>query len=363
MKDFYDILDVPSTATDDNIKEQYRFLVQAWHPDKFPSENQKAKAEEKIKEINGAYEVLGNPAKRAQYDRERLSQSTANTRGEKERRDQEQASAAYRYAEEQREREAQAEKARHWSEEETQRTEQTARRPGRAAPKGGEYNLPMTSEVELTFVQVRAGEFQYGELNWPVHLDEYWICKHPVTNAQFSAFLKASRYPYPKKMVEGKDEYPVVNVSWADAAEFCAWAARVSGQPLRLPSEAEWEKAARGTDGRTFPWGDQEPNSRLCNFNLAYQGATPVLRFSPQGDSPYGITDLAGNVWEWTADWYSSSYLNQNPRANPKGAYSGESRVLRGGSWHDEGWYIRSTYRSWDLPTVRNDSLGFRCAR
>jgi formylglycine-generating enzyme required for sulfatase activity len=363
MKDYYDILDVTPDASQENIKEQYRFLVQAWHPDKFPTPAQKAKAEEKIKDINGAFEVLGNPAKRAQYDRERISQSSAAARAEHEQHAREQADAAFRYAQEQRERAAQAEAARQREEEESQRRETISRRPRPTAPKISELKLALAPGVEMILVQVPAGEFYYGEQNWQVHLDEYWIGKHPVTNAQFNGFLKPARYPYPGKIPDGKDDFPVVNVSWMDAAAFCAWAAQASGQPIRLPTEAEWEKAARGTDGRTYPWGREEPNSGLCNFNLAYHGTTPVLQFSPGGDSPYGCTDLAGNVWEWTADWYAASYLNQNPRANPKGAYSGQSRVFRGGSWHDDGWNIRSSFRNWDPPVVRNDSLGFRCAR
>ncbi len=363
MKDLYDILEVPSNATLENIKEQYRFLVQAWHPDKFPSENQKAKAEEKIKQINGAFEILGNPAKRAAYDRERNPQPAPFRPTENPQRERDQAEAATRYAQQQREREAQAEAARRYEAEEYLRRNQNARRSGRSAPKGSEVKVDLAPGVEMIFMPVPAGEFYYGEQNWPVHLNQYWIGKAPVTNAQFKAFLDAARYPYSEKIPPGRDEYPVVNVSWPDAAAFCTWAAQVSGQPIRLPTEAEWEKAARGTDGRTYPWGKQEPDGRHCNFNLLYQGTTPILKFSPQGDSPYGCSDLAGNVWEWTADWYSSSYLNQNPRANPTGAYSGQSRVMRGGSWHNEGWYIRSTYRNWDPPTERNDSLGFRCAR
>jgi formylglycine-generating enzyme required for sulfatase activity len=196
-----------------------------------------------------------------------------------------------------------------------------------------------------------------------VHLDRYWIGKQTVTNSQFRAFLNATKYSYVEKIPEGKDEHPVVNVSWNDATAFCVWAAQASGHPVRLPTEAEWEKAARATDGRTYPWGEQEPNRKLCNFDQIYQGTTPSSRFSPQGDSPYGCADLSGNVWEWVADWYAASYLNQNPRANPKGAFSGQDRVLRGGSWLDSSWYIRATYRNWDPPTVRNDSLGFRCSR
>jgi formylglycine-generating enzyme required for sulfatase activity/DnaJ-domain-containing protein 1 len=370
MKDYYAILDLESNASQENIKEQYRFLVQAWHPDKFPTPTQKAKAEEKIKEINGAFEVLGNPAKRAQYDRERNFQSSSFAKEEKERRDREQAEAQnryaeeqVRYAEEQRERQAQAEAARRRAEEEYQRREPISRRPGPVAPKGSELRLSLAPGVEMILVQIRAGEFLYGEQNWKVHLDEYRIGKYPVTNSQFGAFLRDTHYPYPKKIPEGKDDFPVVNVSWMDATAFCTWAAQASGHPIRLPSEAEWEKAARGTDGRIFPWGDQGPDSHLCNFNMSYHGITSIYRFSPQGESPYGCADMAGNVWEWTADWYSSSYLNQNPRSNPKGAFSGQYRVLRGGSWHDDGWYLRSSYRSWEPPVARNDSLGFRCAR
>ena len=168
----------------------------------------------------------------------------------------------------------------------TQRREQAARRPGPVAPKGNELKLALAPGVEMILVQIRAGEFLYGEQNWQVHLDEYRIGKDPVTNAQFSAFLKATHYPYPEKLPAGKDDFPVVNVSWTDAAAFCTWAAKVSGQPVRLPTEAEWEKAARGTDGRTYPWGEQEPNGQLCNFNLIYRGHHPDPALQPAGRQP-----------------------------------------------------------------------------
>ena len=104
------------------------------------------------------------------------------------------------------------------------------------------------------------------------------------------------------KIPQGKDHHPVVNVSWEDARSFCQWANQVTGQALCLPTEAEWEKAARGTDGQIYPWGNQPPEDKLCNFGMNILDTTSVGSYSPQGDSPYGCADMAGNVWEWCDD-------------------------------------------------------------
>jgi eukaryotic-like serine/threonine-protein kinase len=215
--------------------------------------------------------------------------------------------------------------------------------------------------VELILMNVPAGEFLYTERKLKVRLDEYWIGKYPVTVAQYRAFLIATQYPYAKKLPEGQDDHPITYVTWHDAAAFCAWVAKVSRQPVRLPSEAQWEKAARGSDGRSYPWGEQEPDGQLCNFGLLYKTTTPVDQFSPQGDSPYGVADLAGNVWEWVADWYGE--FPGKIGANPKGPARGDQKILRGGSWYDGARYMRTMDRFRYQPGGSHKYFGFRCAR
>ena len=183
-----------------------------------------------------------------------------------------------------------------------------------------------------------------------------------MTNAQFGAFLKATGYAYDEKLPRGKDDHPVVNVNWAAAAAFCAWAAQTSGQPVRLPTEGEFEKAARGTDGRTYPWGEQQPDRQLCNFNELFSGTTPVGQFSPKGDSPYGCTDLAGNVWEWCVNGWDRHALDKNPGPNPQGTVVGKYRVVRGGSWLVNPSDVRTTCRNGRSDDFRNGNLGFRAS-
>jgi eukaryotic-like serine/threonine-protein kinase len=202
-----------------------------------------------------------------------------------------------------------------------------------------------------------------------VELDAFWIGKYPVTNRQYQAFVRAAGQRPPdhwKKGVipTGKEQHPVVYVNWEDAAAFCRWAAGLpGGQGVRLPSEAEWEKAARGTDGRIYPWGNTEPDAFLCNFDLNLGDTTPVGEYSPGGDSPYGCADMAGNVCEWVADRYGAKYYESSPKSNPTGPSSSDSRVLRGGFWDSGSRYLRLSYRLWNYPEVCYYSNGFRCAR
>ena len=221
-------------------------------------------------------------------------------------------------------------------------------------------------------VRIPAGSFVMGSGSGdddekPMHsvtLSEYYIDKYEVTNRQYRRFCDSIGRGYPDDpKFSGMPDYfitcpdhPVVNVSWNDAKAYCDWAGK------RLPTEAEWEKAARGTDGRKYPWGNEEPDATRCNFGINVGHTTEHGAYS-NGASPYGCMDMAGNVWEWCNDWYDSGYYSKGVNSNPQGPSSGSSRVFRGGSWISNADRLRCAYRNRDEPAYRNDNLGFRCAR
>jgi len=213
-----------------------------------------------------------------------------------------------------------------------------------------------------------------------VYLDAYYIDIYEVTNALYKVCVDSSWCGPPGNSITSLevinhygdskfDNYPVVHITWNQASAFCAW------RGARLPSEAEWEKAARSTDGRTYPWGDafDGEKTNVCDKNCkggssnpyvddGYAESAPVGSF-PQDVSPYGIYDLAGNVFEWTADWYDEKYYRTSPAINPKGPLSGEHHVKRGGSWWYSGNIARSAGRSWGELVYASYLTGFRCAR
>jgi formylglycine-generating enzyme required for sulfatase activity len=150
--------------------------------------------------------------------------------------------------------------------------------------------------------------------------------------------------------------HPVVYVDWNKANTYCSWAGR------ELPSEAQWEKAARGTDARIYPWGNDTPNDTLLNYNQKVSDTIKVSSYET-GKSIYGAYDMAGNVWEWVNDWYSESYYQISPSSNPLGPNFGQYRLVRGGAWNYSDSNVRSVDRFRNNPTYSSSSVGFRCAR
>lgn len=259
------------------------------------------------------------------------------------------------------------------------------RRPGHhgkseevtAARSFSDRRLHDRSRVE--FVRIPAGNFLFGAIDGDrrhevkqnsLHLNEYWIGRGPVTNAQFARFVEATHYQTtaeetgfarvwsggrwidvekaywrrpegPRSRIDNRLHHPVVCVSWFDVQAYCEWAG------LRLPDEKEWEKAARGTDGRVYPWGDDRPDKDRANFGMHANQTTAVGRYSPGGDSPFGLQDTAGNVWEWTATWADAAQ---------------RARIVRGGAWASDDRNLRVTYRVEVDPYLRLNTVGFRVA-
>lgn len=214
---------------------------------------------------------------------------------------------------------------------------------------------------------------------FPAHyvtLDAYWLDKYEVTNQDYLEFVLATGHrpalddscetdacrsgnlwqgrSFPEEIAR----QPVTQVSWHDAEAYCRWAGK------RLPTEAEWEKAARGPVGNLFPWGNDLPPGRAA-YRRKWRGifTMEAVGSFPTGISVYGIHDMAGNVWEWTNDWYDKDYYKHQPRKNPKGPATGRFKVLRGGSWANFEDSLVSAFRRWSRPEVRFNDTGFRCAR
>ncbi len=190
-----------------------------------------------------------------------------------------------------------------------------------------------------------------------VHLDGFYMDRCPITNAQFQAFLDATSYSgRAVPPAQEHPDHPVVNVSWDDAKAYCQWANK------RLPSEAEWEKAAAGLEGGTYPWGDQFEAQKASVLGNGFRGAAPVGNL-PDASSPFGLLDMAGNVWEWVDDWYAERYYGSSPSANPRGPVDGSERVLRGGAWVCHANYLRCSYREHQTPQHRSRFIGVRCSQ
>jgi serine/threonine-protein kinase len=218
---------------------------------------------------------------------------------------------------------------------------------------------------------VPAGTFQMGRERRSVYLDAFYMDATPVTNREFAMFVEVTGYrpedPHAarflshlpqRKIPKGKESHPVVFVSWTDANAYATWV----GQ--RLPTEAEWEKAARGSDGRKYPWGRAEPTPLNANYGKMHGDTLPVGSF-PEGASPYGILDLAGNVWEWCSDYDDPAFYSDGPPQNPRNTRGGNRAqlVMRGGSYMYGPASLRAYSRTSFEAHYRFGDGGFRCVR
>jgi len=219
-------------------------------------------------------------------------------------------------------------------------------------------------------VYVDAGEFLMGSSDddkgvssdqkpqHKVYLDGYWMYRTEVTVAQYRNFCQVTgRQMPPEPWWKWQEDHPIVNVNWDDAVAYAKWAGAA------LPTEAQWEKAARGTDGRQYPWGNDWDGAKCVNsVGGSSPGGTKPVGSCPEGASPYGALDMAGNVWDWCADWYDARYYQSSPAPNPAGPATGHSRVLRGVSWgfNSPGSFRSATRGSGD-PSSRSGDYGFRC--
>ncbi len=249
-----------------------------------------------------------------------------------------------------------------------------AERPATSRPTRDPSRSELAPGVWLEWVQVPAGEFLMGSAEDDglaydgekpqrrVYVDAFRIGKYPVTNGQYRAFVVATGHSVPEhwkgdEIPAGKENHPVVEVDWEDAVAYCGWASGVTGEQVRLPSEAEWEKGARGPDGRRYPWGNEWQEGRCNSAEAGVGDTTPVGRYRG-GISPCGAHDMAGNVCEWTDSWYQVYPGSTDEDEN----YGRQYRVLRGGSWGNNGRRVRAANRYWIDPSNRNVNVGFRCA-
>jgi formylglycine-generating enzyme required for sulfatase activity len=348
--DLYELFQIAPHSDQEQIRAAYRALVKKYHPDA----GQPGASNEMMISINEAYRILSDPQRRHQYN---------------------------------------------------------LRLFGIGASPGTQRHQPPLSEkqmilrpapgIEFTVLHVPEGSFLMGRRregsadvstnDGPQHsvfLPHYYIGKHPVTVAQFAAFVAATGYRTsaqqggdasvwtqdgwtpiagadwehptgPRSQVWGKQTHPVTVVSWDDAQAFCAWVGRQTRKIVRLPSEAEWEKAARGTDGRLWPWGDHYPHRARANLGVVVKDTLPISTYSPQGDSPYGCVDMVGNIWEWTNSIYQSyPYRSTDGREEPRSTNS--PRVLRGGPLWLGGRSDGVVARDSSYPASRASFTGFR---
>jgi len=280
-ENLYNILQLDPAAEPEVVAAAYRRLALKYHPDT----NKSPYAARRMQDINAAYEILGDPERRLQYDSCRAATEVVR-------------------------------------------------------------KAPLWQQIGIQMVTIPAGEFLYSDEKQKVYLPEYRLARTPVTNAQYKPFVDAAGHGVPYhwkkgRIPSGKENHPAVWVSWGDAQAFCEWAG------CRLPTEQEWEKGARGTDGREYPWGNKWQTGRCNSHEAGMHDTTPVDRY-PNGASPYELRDMAGNVWECCDSWWDARHA---------------ARVVRGGSRYDSRRLVRCAYRDRYFPLNRDRDVGFRvCA-
>jgi formylglycine-generating enzyme len=232
--------------------------------------------------------------------------------------------------------------------------------------------LPHSEAIEPVMVRVPAGWFWMGcetgrDDEKPVHrvwVDEFELAAYQVTNEEYGCFLAATRSAEPPCWNDSKFNHPkmpVVAVSWHEAASYCDWLSRVTGKPYRLPTEAEWERAARsGAEHLLYSWGDAPPQQDPAYVGRWKNGPEPVGLYPPNA---YGLYNLGDNVHEWCLDWYDAAYYGASPERNPRGPASGSRRASRGGSWRHQVKVARTAARSSIPPEFQYADYGFRVAR
>ncbi len=240
------------------------------------------------------------------------------------------------------------------------------------------YPTFVSEAIDQPFVLIPSGSFMMGSTSpgaaaneqptSKVNLTRFYISRYPITNEQYELFDPSHRS---KRLVKADKRHPVVYVSSLEAIKFCQWLSSHERKRYRIPTEAEWEYAARGTDGRTYPWGETTARGDLANFadantsfawsdravNDGFAETSPVGSF-PRGASPFGVEDMAGNVWEWCSDFYDAYKTGE--RSNPPGPRAGSQRILRGGSWKSRFNSLRASARSFNAPNFAANDVGFR---
>ncbi|MEN8241274.1 MAG: SUMF1/EgtB/PvdO family nonheme iron enzyme [Chloroflexota bacterium] len=227
----------------------------------------------------------------------------------------------------------------------------------------GEFMMgaEINQTIELCFSyrdECLAEDFADEEPVHAVKLSSFWIFQHEVSNEMYRNCVDKGGCQIPALTDFYNDQeysdHPVVYINWYAAADYCDWAGG------RLPTEAEWEKAARGADQRFYPWGEVG-NCQLANYKGCVVKMTNPINGLKEGASPFGVLNLAGNVAEWTADWYSTDYFSITPYINPIGPMAGEFKVIRGGSWKNPVFGLRTTNRAANFPEIFSTGIGFRC--
>jgi formylglycine-generating enzyme required for sulfatase activity len=258
----------------------------------------------------------------------------------------------------------------------------------------GTLGDPRIDPLSPPMVIVEAGEFTRGSDDKDsysdekpvrrIYLDEFMIGKYAVTNQEFKLFIESGGYGKKEfwapegwqwrekeNVIEPElwhdrkwngPNFPVVGVSWYEASAYATWLSKEAGVKYVLPTEAQWEKAGRGSGGFAYPWGNEWQEDYCNSFECGLNRTSPVGIF-PKGKSPYGCLDMAGNVWEWCADWHGDDYYEKGPDQNPRGPVDGSDRVFRGGGWVYGRRDCRASYRDWGRPGVRDGGAGFRLVR